>query len=163
MDLFSSRCALLTDSLPRVKMPPNFKKRKSTNPVNIDWINSEARKVILADLTDEASQWDEAAFQHDRQLVEPQGTHNHRGEPIFDRSPAQPLLRQDVKHGHHDEISPIDLWNSRPEYKVFALKIFRHRIYQEVRLQKYWNHLEDKRKKKEAINPPTGPRDYTFD
>jgi hypothetical protein len=31
-------------------MPP--KKRKSTNPVNIDWIHSEAKKVILADLTD---------------------------------------------------------------------------------------------------------------
>ena len=180
-------------------MPPKSKKRKSTNQVNIDWIHSETKKVILADLTDghlsldenvvsaenafrvykahrpepfaevsfdqfkqrlkdhrkqvkklhEASQFDEAAFQHDRLLVQPQGTHNHRDEPIFDRSPAQELLRQDVKNRQHDEMSPMDLWRSRPEYIVFALNIFRQRIYQEVRLQKYWTHLEDKRKKKE--------------
>jgi hypothetical protein len=194
-------------------MPPKSKKRKSTNPVNIDWIHSEAKKVILADLTDghlsldenvvsaenafrvykasrpeafadvgfdqfkqrlkdhrkqvkklhEASQFDEAAFQHDRLLVQPRGTHNHRNEPIFDRSPAKELLRQDVKDRQHDEMSPMDLWHSRPEYRVFALNIFRQRIYQEVRLQKYWNHLEDKRKKKEEKNPPTGPRNYAFD
>jgi hypothetical protein len=193
-------------------MPPKSKKRKSTNPVNIDWIHSEAKKVVLADLMDghlsldenvvsaetaflvykahrqeafadvgfqqfklrlkdhrnqvkklhDASQWEEAAFEHDRLLVEPQGTHNHRGEPIFDRSPAQELLRQDVKDRQHDKMSPMDLWYSRPEYLIFALGIFRHRIYQEVRLQKYWNHLEDKRKEKEEKNPPTGPRNYTF-
>jgi hypothetical protein len=187
------------------------KKRKSTNPLNIDWFHSEAKKVILADLADghlsldenvvsaeraflvykacrpeafadvgfnqfklrlkdhrtqvkrlhEASQWEESAFQHDRLLVEPQGTHNHRGEPIFDRSPAQELLRQDVKDQQHENMSPMDLQHSRPEYLIFALNIFRHRIYQEVRLQKYWNHLEDERTKKR--NPPTGPRNYTFD
>jgi hypothetical protein len=57
----------------------------------------------------------------------------------------------------------MNLWYSRPEYLIFALDIFQHRIYQELRLQKYWNHLEDKRKKKEEENPPTGPRNYTFD
>jgi hypothetical protein len=194
-------------------MPPKSKKRKSTNPVNIDWVHSEAKKVILADLTDghlsldenvvsaekafqvykarrpeafvdvgfdqfkqrlkdhrkqvkklhEASQWEEAAFAHDRLLVQPQGTHNHRDEPIFDKSAAQELLRQDVKDRQHDKMPPMDLWHSRPEYQVFALKIFRHRIYQEEHLQKYWNHLEDKRKKKEEKNPPAGPRNYTFD
>jgi hypothetical protein len=111
----------------------------------------------------EASLWDEAAFHHDRQLMKPQGTHNHRDEPIFDRSPAQELLRQDVKDRQHEDMSPMDLWKSRPEYMVFVLKIFRQRIYQEVRLQKYWNHLEDKRDEKEQKNPPTGPRNYTFD
>ena len=190
----------------QIIMPPKSKKRKAANPVNIDWFHSEAKKVLLADLTDghlsldenvvsaeqaflvykarlpeafadvgfnqfklrlkdhrkqvkmlhEASQWDQAAFEHDYLLVEPRGTHNHRGEPIFDRSPAQELLRQDVKDRQHDEMSPMDLWYSRPEYLVFALEIFRHRIYQEVRLQKYWNHLEDKRTKKEEKNPPTG-------
>jgi hypothetical protein len=111
----------------------------------------------------ENSQWDEAAFQHDRALMEPQGTHNHRGELIFDQSPAKELLRQDVKDRQHIEMSPMELWHTRPEYLLFALKIFRQRIYQEVRLQKYWNHLEDKRTKKEDKNPPTGPRNYTFD
>jgi hypothetical protein len=194
-------------------MPPKSKKRKPTNPVNIVWITSEARKVILADLTDghlsldetvvseekafqvykayrseafadvgfdqfklrlidhrkqvkklhEASQWNEAAFQHDRLLIKPQGTHNQRGEPIFDRSPAQKLLRQDVKDRKNEEMSPMDLWHSRPEYMVFTLSIFRQRIYQELRLQKYWNYLEDKRKKKEKENPPTSPRNYMFD
>jgi hypothetical protein len=45
---------------------------------------------------------------------------------------------------------------SRPEYMVFALDIFRQRVYQEVPLPKYWNYLEDKRKKKEEKNPSTG-------
>jgi hypothetical protein len=193
-------------------MPPKSKKRKSTNPVNIDWIHSEAKKVILADLKDghlsldenvvseekafqvykarrpeafadvgfdqfklrlidhrkqvkklhDASLWEESAFQHDRLLVVPQGTHNHRGERIFDQSPAKELLRQDVKERQHFEMSPLDLWHSRPEYMVFTLDIFRHRIYQEERLQKYWNHLEDKRKKEEK-NAPTSHRNYTFD
>jgi hypothetical protein len=192
-------------------MPPQSKKRKSTTPLNIDWIHSEAKKVILADLMDghlsldenvvsaetafqvykahrleafadvgfdqfklrlkdhrdqvsklhAASLWEEAAFQHDRVLVEPRGTHNHRGEPIFDKSPAQELLRQDVKELQHSEMSPMDLWHSRPEYMVFRLDIFRHRIYQEVRLQKYWNHLEDKRRKKEEKTKTQ--RNYTFD
>jgi len=111
----------------------------------------------------DASQWEEAAFQLDRLSLGPQGTNNHRGEPIFDRSPAKELLRQDVKDGRNVETPPKDLWCSRPEYKVFALDIFRQRIYQEVRLQKYWNHLDDKRKKKEEKHPPDSPRDYTFD
>jgi hypothetical protein len=111
----------------------------------------------------EASQWDEAAFQHDPLLKEPQGTHNHRGEPIFDRLPAKDLLRQDVIDRQHEEISPMELWQSRPEYMVFALNIFRQRICQEVRLQKYWNYLEEKRTKKEVENPTTATRKYTFD
>jgi hypothetical protein len=57
----------------------------------------------------------------------------------------------------------MDLWHSRPEYMVFALNIFRQRIYQEVRLQKYWNYLEEKRKKKEEKTPSTGHRYYTFE
>jgi hypothetical protein len=130
-------------------MPPQSKKRKSTTPINIDWIHSEAKKVILADLMDghlsldenvvsaetafqvykarrleafadvgfdqfklrlkdhrdqvsklhAASLWEEAAFPYDRVLVDPRGTHNHRGEPIFDKSPAQEL----------SEMSPMDL------------------------------------------------------
>jgi hypothetical protein len=112
--------------------------------------------------TVEASQWEEAAFQLDQLSLEHPGTHNDRGEPIFDRSPAKKLLRQDVKDGRHDEMSPKDLWCSRPQYMVFALDIFRQRIYQQVRLQKYLNYLDDKRKKKEEENPP-GRRHYTFD
>jgi hypothetical protein len=46
---------------------------------------------------------------------------------------------------------------------VFTLAIFWHHIYQELRLQKYWNYLEDKHKKKEEKNPSTGHLNYTFD
>lgn len=37
---------------------------------------------------------------------------------------------------------------TRPEYQEFDADIFRQRIYQEVRYQKYCNYLEDARFKK---------------
>ena len=43
---------------------------------------------------------EEQYFAHDRQLY-PRKTHNKRGEPIFDMSPAKPLLRQDIKDDMH--------------------------------------------------------------
>jgi hypothetical protein len=184
-------------------MPPQSKKRKSTTPLNIDWIHSEAKKVILADFMDghlsldenvvsaetafqvykahrleafadvgfdqfklrlkdhrdqvsklhAASLWEEAAFQHDRVLVQPRGTHNHRGEPIFDKSPAQELLRQDVKELQHSEMSPMDLWHSRPEYMVFRLDIFRHCAYKNTGT--IWRTNAARRKRKQKLTETT--------
>lgn len=90
---------------------------------------------------------DLAAVEHDRQLL-PRDRHNERGELVFDMHPAKLLLREDVKNGVHRRMTPDYMHRStRPEYKLFKGEIFRHRIYQEVRLQKYFNYLELKRTK----------------
>ena len=91
---------------------------------------------------------DQLAFEHDR-LLYPRQTHNHRGEPVFDKSAAQKLLRQDVKNNLHQNVTAKQLQAARPEYAPFDLDIFQHRIYQEERLQKFVYYMETKRAKKE--------------
>ena len=59
-------------------------------------------------------------------------SHDRRGKLIFDRSPAKDLLRQDIKDGAYPRLSPMQLWNTRPEYKLFDLNVFKGRIYQEI-------------------------------
>ena len=87
------------------------------------------------------------AFISDR-AIHPKADYNHRGEKVFDSSDAKMLLRDDIKHKKQKAMSPMDLWNSREEYKEFKLEKFRQRIYQEERRVRYVNHLEMKRQKK---------------
>jgi hypothetical protein len=75
---------------------------------------------------------------HDREL-HPRETHNKRGEPIFDLSPAKPLLRADVAANRHVGIGPREFQKTRPEYMEFRPEIFNHRIIQEVRRVKFVN------------------------
>ena len=86
------------------------------------------------------------ALEHDRGLYS-RPTHNERGEPVFDMHLAKILLRGDVKNGLHQTMSPSALRRTRPEYMVFKNTIFKHRIYQEVRHNKYLHHLDLKRTK----------------
>jgi hypothetical protein len=84
------------------------------------------------------------ALLHDRQLF-PRQTHNHRGEPVFDFSVAKQLLREDVRDKKHTTMVPSELQRTRPEYMTFKPNKFKHRIYQEVRRQKFIFYLELKR------------------
>lgn len=95
---------------------------------------------------------EELDFARDREL-HPRQSHNHRGEPVFDLSPAQALLREDVKNKVHTRMQPSELQASREEYKAFKPAKFRQRIYQEVRYQKYIYYLNDKRAKQQARDP----------
>jgi hypothetical protein len=88
---------------------------------------------------------EEDAFQHDCLLHPRQETHDRRGKVIFDRSPAKDLLRQDIKDGAYPRLSPIQLWNTRPEYQLFDPIVFKGRIYQEIRRAKFVNWCEMKR------------------
>ena len=108
---------------------------------------------------EQQSIWEEDAFQHDCHLHPRDNTHDRRGKLIFDRSPAKDLLRQDIKDGAYPLLSPMELWNTRPQYKLFDLNVFRGRIYQEIRRNKFINWCELKRKEKE-VKPR--PRDYKF-
>jgi hypothetical protein len=103
----------------------------------------------------EESIQEEDAFQHDCLLYPCNETHNHHGKLIFDHSPAKNLLCNDIKNGAFPLLSPTELWNLHPEYKVFDLMMFRQCIYQEINWCKMkWEQKEggsEKRKK-----------DYTF-
>ena len=103
------------------------------------------RKQVKARLA--TSLAEEQALVHDRQLY-PRQTHNHRGEPVFDLSPAKECLREDVKNKLHTTMSSSELQATRPEYQGFKPSIFKDRIPQEVRRQKYLHYLEKQRSKK---------------
>jgi len=91
---------------------------------------------------------EEEWMKHDRQL-HPRRTHNHRGERVFDMDlAAKAQLRSDVKNKIHKEMKPSDLWQGREVHSKCELDIFRPRIYQEVRRQKFLNCLDKKRKEK---------------
>ena len=90
------------------------------------------------------------ALDHDR-LIHPCQDFNDRSERVFDRSKAKQLLREDVKNKKHEAMIPSKLQRSRPEeYMQFKPDIFKGRIYQEVRRQKFINYLEAKRAKGKA-------------
>jgi hypothetical protein len=88
---------------------------------------------------------------HDRQL-HPRQLKNHRGELVFDLHAAKLLLREDIKAGAHVEMLPSQFRGTRTEYEEFDRDIFRQRIYQEERYQKYWNWLDDKRTEKQRAH-----------
>jgi len=88
------------------------------------------------------------ALTHDRFLY-PRQIVNHRGQPVFDLSPAKLLLRQDVADRKHLQMTPSELQQSRLEfYGVFGKREFKHRIYQAIRREKFINWLEHKREQK---------------
>ena len=90
-------------------------------------------------------------LRQERQLF-PRETHNQRGEPVFDLSPAKPLLRDDIKMKRHEGMTPSEFQQTRPEYKQFKKTKFKFRIYQEIRRQKFVNYLESKQAKIDARN-----------
>jgi len=91
---------------------------------------------------------DSAALAHDRQ-IHPKKTHNYRGEPRWEGSEAERLLREDMDEGKHETMKPMKLYQSRPEYKqhCFTVDVFRGHIHQEVRHRKFMNYLEYKQEK----------------
>ena len=100
------------------------------------------RKHCRAQITRSDREYDMLA--HDRQLF-PRQMENHRGEPVFDLSAAKMLLRADVREGKHLTMTPSQLQQSQAAYAPFDARKFRHRIYQEVRREKFLNYLAKKR------------------
>jgi hypothetical protein len=101
------------------------------------------------------------ALNKDRKLY-PRQSHNHRGEPVFDLSPAKALLREDVKNKLHTTMSSSELRATSPEYMCFKPKKFKDRIPQEVKTQKFLHHLELQRSRK-FDDCPKQPRKDTKD
>lgn len=90
---------------------------------------------------------DEIAMERDRRLITRQ-YRNQRGELVFDMHPAKSLLREDIKKGLHKNTTPFAFQQTRDEYQLFKTNIFRKRIYQEERRNKWLNYLEKKRLEK---------------
>jgi hypothetical protein len=113
----------------------------------------------------EQSEKEELAFQHDHLLHPCDKTHDSRGRLMFSRHPAKDLLRHDIAMGLYPNLyTPMQLWNLRPEYKQFELKVFTQRIYQEIRRNKFINWCNKKRQEKgEEHAEHRRKRDYTFD
>jgi hypothetical protein len=53
-------------------------------------------------------------------------------------------LCEDVKAGLHRGKTPLDFQDTRTNYESFDKTIFKKRIYQEERLQKYYNYRNQK-------------------
>ena len=66
--------------------------------------------------------WDSAACEHDI-LKHPHPSHNHRGQRNFHLSPAEKLLREDVRAGHHLGLCPSELQLTRDECKAFSFPL----------------------------------------
>jgi hypothetical protein len=92
---------------------------------------------------------------NDRKL-HPRQSRNDRGELVFDLHPAKQLLREDIKAGAHVGMAPKQFQETRAEYQEFDRDIFRQRIYQEERYQKYLNWLEEKRTTKRRAHMEEG-------
>ena len=110
----------------------------------------ELRKNILAQKDRAIS--DCEAFIHDRQMY-PKPDENHRGDPRWEGSEAERLLRLDMDAGLHNIMKPKDLYQTRVEYNNnYPLFVFRKHIYQEEQRRKFLAHYYAKQQKKRIIN-----------
>jgi hypothetical protein len=107
---------------------------------------------------------EEILYERDK-LMHIRQDRNNRGELVFDLHPAKLLLREDVKSGENERMTPSDFQATRPEYMLFKPAKFKERIYQEVKRKKYLYYLELKRvqeKKKRGV-PIDDPGDVDGD
>lgn len=73
---------------------------------------------------------------------------NSRGEPQWNGSAAQTLLKELIAQGKHRGKAPQTLWVEEAEFQVYSKQTFRDHIYQEERLLKFQNYVEGLRKRK---------------
>jgi hypothetical protein len=91
---------------------------------------------------------DAAALAHDRAIC-PAPTHNYRGEPRWEGSEAERLLKEDFANAIQKTMKPSDFHKTRAEYQQYPLAVFRGHIYQEQRFNKFctWRNEDPKQKK----------------
>jgi len=93
-----------------------------------------ARKKVAAQKS--RAELELALLQQDR-ITHPAPAHNHRGEPRWEGSVAQQLLKADVKAKRHEQLTNTQFFNSRPEYRALPKPILVGHIVQEVKLIKF--------------------------
>jgi len=106
---------------------------------------------------------EEMLYEHDKALHPRTNPRDSQGRLIFHRHAAKDLLRTDIQNGIYPQLTPSQMWHSRPEYQEFELKVFTQRIYQEIRRNKHINWANDKREEKAAeVEELRRNRDCTF-
>ena len=95
-----------------------------------NWKDGLTRLINAVDRDRGRMQADTLAYGHDLSIV--QRGRTEAAEAAWHRSPAFRLLKQDVDNKKHEELTPQQLWESRPEYLAFDLRCFRKHIYQEI-------------------------------
>lgn len=75
---------------------------------------------------------DMLSYGHDLAIVNALRAANPNRKPRWRGSEAAKRLKEDVDKGKHLEMKPSTLHQTRPEYLVFDLDVFRKHIYQEV-------------------------------
>lgn len=71
------------------------------------------------------------------------------GEPIWDGSLAQSMLKRDVATGLHQDMSPKDFWKYREAYQEFTFAKFRKAMYKEktsANERSYWLNKQQSKK-----------------
>ena len=102
---------------------------------------TSARKIIYERNT--RAETELALLRIDRATRPPPAT-NHRGEPRWDGSEAQRLLKHDVAIGKHIGISLTQFFQSRLQYQEYqALTISGH-VKQEVKTRKFLKQYRSK-------------------
>lgn len=90
---------------------------------------------------------DESAFQHDVRLR----SATHDATARWDRSAAKTMLRQEIREGRVDGLTPTEIWNGNVEYQRFTLSKFSNHLNQEKKSFKassYWKYNNNKKEKK---------------
>ena len=103
---------------------------------------ANARKIIGAKKQHAATEL--AMLQQDR-LAHPFPSTNHRGEPQWEGSAAQKVLKKDVENKKHETMSRTAFYNLRPEYDAFPKTVIDGKIQQEERLLKFMKQMRNKK------------------
>jgi len=86
-----------------------------------------------------------ALLQQDLASLPPPDAVDHWGNPRWEGSVAQSLLKQDVANNQHVTLTREQFYLSRTEYGVYTKKYISKKIEQEVALQKFLKQYRDRR------------------
>jgi hypothetical protein len=109
-----------------------FEMRDEDKPYGIKNFRSNLYSLhLLTQENQQEADSDAAALTHDH-CIHPKAVDMSKGYPRWDGLDAQRLLKDDMETWLTNHFDPSILWETRPEYKAFPLKVFRDHIYQEV-------------------------------
>jgi hypothetical protein len=95
-------------------------------------------------------------YGHDLGVLTTLRANDPPGPIEWHKSEAKPLLKNDIKNKVHltitesgTKITPMELYQTRVEYRAFSLQVFRNHIYQELKkLEKIESNIRFGKKKK---------------
>ena len=99
-------------------------------------------------------QWDQDALNKEKLKYPVNAVLIQQGYPRWNISSAKKMLEEDIKAKKYVGVLPRDLRVTRQEYIDFPLRIFRDRLYAEVRKQTgdaFWVHRRNKSMRKKSV------------